>query len=389
MSYELKARKNVPVKMWVPPHEVESSALDQLKNVADLPQTFMHVAAMPDVHTGKGATVGSVIAMKDAVCPAAVGVDIGCGMEAIATNFEDNFRIKDLENIRDGILERVPVGFNAHSSVHKDVKNNSLWEEFDNLNSGVHQYKNLAMQQLGTLGGGNHFIEVSTDKDNRVWIVLHSGSRRIGKEIADVYIREAMNQPHNKEGLPDKALSTLLAGTEVYDRYMNDLIWAQRYAAENRKRMLQLITRYLESLYPSLELDMHVSCHHNFAQIEQHFGEEVVVTRKGAIRAREGEWGIIPGAMGATSHIVKGKGCKEAFESAPHGAGRRMSRSKAKKKYNLADLNETMSGIVCNASKNTVDEIMFSYKNIYTVMSNAEPLVESVYQLDQILNIKG
>lgn len=391
MLSELKPRRNKPVKMWIPAHEVESMALDQLKNVADLPHIFHHVAAMPDVHAGMGATIGTVIAMKDAVIPAAVGVDIGCGMEALSTNLDYNkLTEKKLRKIRDRILEAVPVGFNSHDSVSEEVKKLfDLWREFDGLHPSVHEHKDRAMHQLGTLGGGNHFIELAVDEDFKVWVMLHSGSRYIGNAIAKVHIDIAKREPHNMSGLPDKALAWLHRDTQEYAQYMNDLAWAQRYARLNRVGMVGLIREAVESVFPSFQYRDWYGCHHNFAQIEEHFGEEVVVIRKGAISAREGQMGIIPGAMGAKSFIVRGKGCQMAFNSAPHGAGRKMSRSKAKKKYDFTELQKTMSGIVCNASKSTVDEIRHAYKNIDKVIGYAEELVEPIHELEQIMNIKG
>lgn len=389
MISELQARKNAPVKLWIDVNKVESSALDQLRNVADLPNVFMHVAAMPDVHTGMGATVGSVIAMNDAVIPAAVGVDIGCGMDAIQTNLEAHkLRASKLERIRDGILERIPVGFNSHNSLHKNVKMHNLWTELKDLGVQDEELHERAKHQLGTLGGGNHFIELEEDQFGNVWIMLHSGSRNIGLQIANHHIRVAKQLEHNKN-LPDKALSYLLKGTPEFDAYMHDLKWAQRYAYANRTRMMELLIGYLLHEFPGMEGDLTIGCHHNFAQEEEHFNEEVVVIRKGAIQARKDQWGIIPGAMGSKSYIVQGKGNLDSFESAPHGAGRKMSRSKAKAKYRFQDLQETMSGIVCNASKSTVDEIKHSYKRIEDVMTNAQDLVEPRYELTQLLNIKG
>jgi tRNA-splicing ligase RtcB len=386
---ELKG-KNVNARMWIQPHEVESSALDQIRNVCALPDV-VGVAIMPDVHTGMGATIGSVIVTKDTISPALTGVDIGCGMEAVRTSLEGR-RLKErvIKRIHDEIRERIPVGFTMHNSVSKKVKTLELWESFDSLARPVHEHKSRAEHQLGTLGGGNHFIELSVDKDDRVWVMLHSGSRHIGLQIANTHIAIAKNLEHNKTGLPDKALAYFIKGTPEFANYIRDLQWAQEYARLNRNRMLDLVLGYLEHKYPSLETSDHISCHHNYVEHVTDWGEDYgYVTRKGAISARKDQMGIIPGAMGAKSYIVRGLGCMEAYHSAPHGAGRKMSRSKAKKKYRLQDLKETMKGIVCEVDKHTVDEIQYSYKKIDKVMEYSTELVTPVYELNQIMNIKG
>jgi tRNA-splicing ligase RtcB len=388
----LKARQNVPVKLWIPANEAESDALDQLKNVADLPYTFKHVAGMPDIHTGKGATVGSVVAMKGAICPCIVGVDIGCGMDAMKTTLErGQLSTRKLIEIRDAILERIPVGFNEHKSVHRDIKMlTSLWKSFEEIEaSELKALQGKAMSQLGSLGGGNHFIELSYDENDSVWIVLHSGSRNIGKCIADYHTKVAMAQQHNQTNLPDKALSSLLEGTKEFDSYFHDMIWAQEYAYRNRTRMLDLIIGYLEHIFKPDLVTEHIACHHNFTQKETHFDEQVYVTRKGAIEAKVGQKGIIPGSMGNKSYIVEGLGNPEAFCSAPHGAGRKMSRGKAKAKYTFDDLKASMEGIVNNATKSTVDEIGNAYKSISKVMEYASDLVVQRHELVQLLNIKG
>jgi tRNA-splicing ligase RtcB len=381
--------KNVDAKLWVQPHEVESSALDQVRNVCSLPDV-VGVSIMPDVHTGVGATIGSVIATRNTISPALTGVDIGCGMEALRTSLEGR-RLKErvLKSIHDDIRDRIPVGFNEHRSLNKKVRDLELWSEFNDLTTDVKDLLSKAQAQLGSLGGGNHFIELSVDENDRVWIMLHSGSRHIGLQIAQAHIRAAKSLEHNQTGLPDKALAYFIKGTKEYDQYMHDLDWAQRYAAANRKRMLDLITGLLEHKYPSIEFKDHISCHHNYATPEMHGGEWLNITRKGAINAEAKKPGIIPGAMGAKSYIVEGKGEADSFNSAPHGAGRKMSRSKAKKKYRLQDLEETMKGIVCKLDKHTVDEIQYSYKKIDKVMENSCDLVNTLHVLEQIMNIKG
>jgi tRNA-splicing ligase RtcB (3'-phosphate/5'-hydroxy nucleic acid ligase) len=390
MIDELKARKNVPVKLWVPINEVESAALDQLKNVADLPQTFKHVAAMPDVHLGVGATVGTVIAMDGAIAPSAIGVDIGCGMDAIKTKIpRDQLTTEKLTEIRDAILERVPVGFNEHKSVHNTVKGYyELWADFEEIHKDLLEKKDKALTQMGTLGGGNHFIEVSYDQHNNVWIMLHSGSRNVGKCIAEYHIHVAKGLDHNRI-ISDRNLSTFLVGTPEFEQYFHDMEWAQRYAFLNRTRMVELIIGYLTHTFGNEIAEDVISCHHNFARKETHFDKEVIVTRKGAIRAEKGMVGIIPGAMGSKSYIVEGLGNTDSFNSAPHGAGRRMSRGAAKKKFTWDDLQKSMEGIVCNATPATIDEISGSYKPIGKVMGYAGDLVLPKYELTQLMNIKG
>jgi len=391
MIGELKARKNVPVKLWIPAHEVESSALDQLKNVADLPNVFSHVAAMPDVHAGAGATIGTVFAMEGAIIPAAVGVDIGCGMEAVRTNLQiKKLRTKRLEEIRDTILEKVPVGVGMnHKELRRDLRHDPVWDGFENLHKEVQGLLSMAQSQLGTLGGGNHFIELSIGSDGAVWVMLHTGSRGIGNKIAIQHIRAAKSLEHNQTGLPDKALSSFLEGTPEFNSYVHDLGWAQRYAARNRSYMLELVLDAISDVFSSLQHEEPISCHHNFAQQETHYGKDVWIIRKGAIEAREDQWGIVPGAMGAKSYIVQGKGDPDSFNSAPHGAGRKMSRSQAKKRFGYDDLKKSMGTIVNNATRSTVDEIMHSYKDIDTVIEYASDLVTPVHELEQLLNIKG
>jgi len=390
MLDELKARKNVPVKLWIPINEVESEALDQLKNVADIPQTFKHVAAMPDVHAGVGATVGTVIAMDGAICPAAIGVDIGCGMDAIQTKLtKEQLTVEKLTEIRDGFLDRIPVGFNEHKSIHNHVKSyTDLWADFEDIDPELLNKKDKALTQMGSLGGGNHFIEISKDQHDNIWIMLHSGSRNVGKCIAEYHIHVAKGLEHNKI-ISDRNLSTFLEGTKEFDQYFHDMEWAQSYAYHNRIRMTQLIVDYLTKMFGSEVARDVYGCHHNFARRETHFGKEVIVTRKGAIRAEKGVPGIIPGAMGSKSYIVEGLGNPDSFNSAPHGAGRKMSRSKAKKTFTFADLQKSMEGIVCNATPGTIDEINGSYKSIGKVMGYASDLVLPKFELTQLMNIKG
>lgn len=391
MYEELAASKNVPIKAWLPVKEIEASALIQLKNVADLPWAYSHIAVMPDVHAGVGATIGTVIAMDGAVAPSAVGVDIGCGMSAFETKIDKEQITQELlTSIKDEILYRIPIGFNSHKEISINVKNEeSLWKGMQKLPKELIEENRIA-SQVGTLGGGNHFIELSYDEAGKVWIMLHSGSRHIGLQIANYFTKIAKEQPHN-QNLPDKNLAVLLEGTLEFQQYMACAMWAQYYAQVNRRHMLFTMFDILfAKFYHSIpEIYSILDCHHNFAAFDTYNDKEVVITRKGAIRAEKDELGIIPGSMGTKSYIVKGLGNKEAFSSAPHGAGRRMSRSAAKKTYNVSDLENTMSGIVNNTSKDTVDEISYAYKPIDTVMRYASSLVKAEHELTQLLNIKG
>jgi tRNA-splicing ligase RtcB len=397
MLSEMKT-KNVPVKLWTKIEEVESQALDQLKNIASLPWVAHHVAVMPDVHVGKGATVGSVVAMRGAVAPAAVGVDIGCGMAAIKTTMNARQLPDDLKRVRLAIEERIPVGFSSHDRLRlaeiekgdlqlgNEIR--ALFGKFDALDQGVKDLEKKAGQQLGTLGGGNHFIELCLDSEDGVWLMLHSGSRNIGKTLAEIHMFRARKLEHN-QALKDRDLAVFLAGTREMDDYRRDLYWAQEYARLNRAVMLHLYKDVLRELFPKIGFGQAVFCHHNYVAEETHFGEELVVTRKGAIRAGAGEMGIIPGSMGTKSYIVRGRGNADAFESASHGAGRRMSRGKAKQKFTLEDLREQTKGVECRKDSGVIDEIPKAYKDIDKVMANQADLVEVVHTLKQVLCVKG
>jgi tRNA-splicing ligase RtcB len=383
----------VPVKLWAPLAEVESQALTQLRNIASLPWVVHHVAAMADVHLGIGATVGSVIAMKDAVCPAAVGVDIGCGMMAIETNLDPN-DLGKLSELRSELEATVPVGFAAHETLTKthnmltDIAVEALFNKFKFLVPVVGDVESRARHQIGTLGGGNHFIEVCLDTDNHVWVMLHSGSRNIGKTLAEYHMGVAKKLNHNA-CLEDKALSVFLANTPEMIAYRHDLYWAQDYAALNRRVMARLIFNVLETRYPSIKKVRSVQCHHNYVSQEVHFGENVYVTRKGAISAQEGELGIIPGSMGTKSYIVEGRGNPESFNSASHGAGRRMSRGEAKRKFTVEDLAAQTAGVECRKDAGVLDEIPGCYKDIDRVMENQKDLVFVIAELKQLLCVKG
>ena len=393
---ELKGN-GVPIKLWTDYNDVESEALTQLKNISSLPWVFKHVAVMPDVHYGKGATVGSVIAMKNAVSPAAVGVDIGCGMMATKTNLKADDLPESLRDLRNQIERDIPVGFNSHSEevfskLFKHGKNMSLVanliSDFYFIDDRVQNLYGKAICQIGTLGGGNHFIELCLDTEGFVWMMLHSGSRNIGKELATIHIGIAKGLIHN-ENLPDKDLAVFLSKTKEMNNYRRDLFWAQRYAYLNRITMMELYKNAMKKFFPNMETDLEVICHHNYVSEETHFGEDVVVTRKGAISAKEGEYGIIPGSMGAKSFIVKGKGNVDSFHSASHGAGRKMSRSKAKKHFSLDDLKSQTMGVECRKDEGVLDEIPGAYKDIEQVMAYQSDLVEIVAELKQIMCIKG
>jgi tRNA-splicing ligase RtcB len=392
--------RNVPIKLWAPLPEVEGSALEQLKRTASLPWVFHHVAAMPDVHFGKGATVGSVVAMKGAVAPAAVGVDIGCGMGAIRTSLRPSDLPGSLDRLRGAIEAAIPVGFNAHDEpAFKDGMPEAiardglkLFSEFRDLTPKVRDRLNTARRQVGTLGGGNHFIEVCLGNDDRVWLMLHSGSRNIGKELADVHISTAKQLAHNAD-LPDRDLAVFLSGTPEMAAYRHDLFWAQRYAFLNRRVMFELLcdvfNRFMERHGRAVATEAPILCHHNYVAEETHFGEAVIVTRKGAIRAAAGELGIIPGSMGTHSYIVRGLGNPESFQSASHGAGRRMSRGAAKRAYTVKDLAAQTAGVCCRKDAGVLDEIPAAYKPIDQVMKNQADLVEIVAELKQVLCVKG
>jgi tRNA-splicing ligase RtcB len=382
----------VDIRLWARPEEVEEQAMRQLRNISALPWAVKHVAVMPDVHYGMGATVGSVIALRDAVSPAAVGVDIGCGMTAVRTSLSANDLPDNLHALRSRIEAAVPVGFQQHREPafgERDASDwQAFWQGFDDLTPAVHARAEKALRQLGTLGGGNHFLEVCLDTDQRVWVMLHSGSRNIGNELARHHIAVARGLAHNAE-LPDPDLAVFLAGTPQMAAYRHDLYWAQDYARRNRSVMLRLVCDVLRGEFEQVVFDAPISCHHNYVAEETHFGEDVLVTRKGAIRAGRGELGIIPGSMGTGSYIVRGLGNPDSFESASHGAGRRMSRTKARKMFNARDLAEQTAGVECRKDAGVVDEIPAAYKDIDDVIASQSDLVEIVAKLKQVLCVKG
>lgn len=385
----LEAR--VPVKIWT--GDADAASVAQLKNIAALPFVFHHVAAMADVHLGIGATVGSVLATKGAVIPAAVGVDIGCGMAAVRLALRSAALEGRLPALRQAIERTVPVGFERHREVAPSARAWPGWASFKDVHPKAQGLLRRAMEQLGTLGGGNHFIEICLDTEGKVWVMLHSGSRRLGKSLADIHIHEAKGIARRMMArLPDPDLAYFSEGTPEYEAYLRDLHFAQDYARENRRAMLSRILAQVSALLNEgrpLVPEMEINCHHNYAVKERHFGEEVLVTRKGAVRAGPGDLGIIPGSMGTRSYIVRGKGNPESFDSCSHGAGRRMSRHEAKRRFSVADLREQTRGVECRKDAGVLDEIPSAYKPIDEVMANQSDLVEVVASLKQALCVKG
>ncbi|MFC7340007.1 RtcB family protein [Saccharopolyspora griseoalba] len=387
----------VPIRMWADPGSIEADAMGQLRNAANLP--WIHgVAVMPDVHYGKGATVGSVLAMREAVSPAAVGVDIGCGMSAVRTSLTAADLPEDLGRLRRRIEAAVPVGFAMHRNPVDPERVpgtggwDAFWARFSELHPGVQPLRERAQHQLGSLGGGNHFIEVCLERggpdEGRVWLMLHSGSRGIGNELAKRHIDLARGLPHNAD-LPDPDLAVFVAGTPEMVAYRRDLFWAQEYAARNRATMVALVRSAVAEELPQASFEEPISCHHNYVAEETHDGRELLVTRKGAIRAGAGELGIIPGSMGTGSYIVRGVGNPASFESASHGAGRRMSRRRAKKTFTARDLAAQTAGVECRKDAAVVDEIPSAYKDVDEVVRAQSDLVEVVAHLKQVVCVKG
>ncbi|MGW1173176.1 RtcB family protein [Kitasatospora sp. NPDC002543] len=397
MTYTEVPGVRVPIRMWTDPATVEGQALQQLRNISSLP--WLHgLAVMPDVHLGKGATVGSVIAMKDAVCPAAVGVDIGCGMSAVKTSLTAEDLPDDLSGLRREIERAIPVGRGLHTDpvdptgLHgfRAAGWDDFWQRFDGIAEDVKWRRERAMQQMATLGGGNHFIELCIDTTGAVWLMLHSGSRNIGKELAEHHMGIARSLPHN-QGLIDQDLAVFLAKTPEMAAYRQDLFWAQEYAKNNRAVMMALFQGVVRREFTKAEVtfDEVISCHHNYVAEERYDGVDVLVTRKGAIRAGSGDLGIIPGSMGTGSYIVRGLGNAASFNSASHGAGRKMSRNAAKKRFTTQDLVEQTKGVECRKDGGVVDEIPGAYKNIEKVIEQQKDLVEVVAHLKQVVCVKG
>lgn len=391
--------------MWAHEHEVEPAALNQLRNIAALP--WVHgVRVMPDVHLGKGATVGSVIAMRGAVSPNAVGVDIGCGMSAVRTSLRLEDLPDDLHSMRLAIEQRIPIGFDSHDepvdlrrlrpisgNAHSDrllAGADAFWERFATLTPAVRDLETRARRQLGSLGGGNHFLEVCSDDDGQVWLQLHSGSRNIGKSLAEYHVGIAKGLEHN-QGIVDRDLAVLLAGTPQMDAYLADLWWAQEYAARSRAVMLALFVDAVRSAFSGRDIgfDESVHCHHNYVAVEHIDDADLIVTRKGAIRAGSGDLGLIPGSMGTGSYVVRGRGNPTSYWSASHGAGRRMSRGEAKRRFTLEDLAVQTAGVECRKDGGVLDEIPGAYKNLDDVIAAQADLVEIVAHLHTLVCVKG
>ena len=396
-NYTFIATEGAPIKAWTKGVPVEPEAEQQLKNVAALPFIYKHVAVMPDVHYGIGATVGSVIPTKGAIVPAAVGVDIGCGMCAAMTDLVAADLPDSLAGVRSAIERAVPVGQASHKEVPAPAE--KAW--YRRLKAGYETIeakhpgftaKASAAYQIGTLGGGNHFIEVCLDEADRVWVMLHSGSRNVGNRIGSYFITKAKEEMERLFiRLPDKNLAYLAEGSTLFDDYVEAVGWAQDYARINRDVMLAAT---IDAVAAELGRTfghgtVAVNCHHNYVAKEEHFGDKVWVTRKGAVRAGAGELGIIPGSMGAKSYIVRGRGNPDSFHTCSHGAGRAMSRTEAKRRFTLDDHALATAGVECRKDGGVIDETPGAYKDIDAVMAAQSDLVEVVHTLKQVLCVKG
>ena len=403
-SYEVLGGENgVPVKAWTRGVQVEESARQQLLNVATLPFIYRWIAAMPDVHWGMGATVGSVIPTKQAIIPAAVGVDIGCGMMAVRTTLDAAHLPDDLKPVRSAIERAVPHGRTDNGGRNDrgawkqpPAAQLDVWTQLaPRYHAIVQKHPRLGrgndLNHLGTLGTGNHFIEMCLDEEQHVWFMLHSGSRGVGNRIGSYFIelaKQDMRKAHID--LPDANLAYLKHGTKHFDDYVEAVQWAQDYAMANRQLMMDSVLAAVRRVLPPFQATSEVvNCHHNYVAIEQHYGEEVFVTRKGAVRAGAGDFGIIPGSMGAKSFIVRGKGNPESFHSCSHGAGRSMSRTEAKKRFTVEDHIKATHGVECRKDRDVIDETPAAYKPIEAVMSAQSDLVDVVHTLRQVVCVKG
>jgi len=394
--------EGLPIKLWNKGVHVEEQALDQMRRTAALPFIHKHVAGMPDVHWGMGATVGSVIPTKGAVIPAAVGVDIGCGMNAVRLSLTAEDLPETLRPVRERIEEMVPVGFAEHTKSEPITDNKHAMRSIESRYRGILErhpallkmgkaMDQKTLRQIGTLGGGNHFIEICLDEMGRVWIMLHSGSRGTGNAIGRYFIEKAKEDMRRWFiNLPDQDLAYLPEGTKNFDDYVEAVGWAQEYARLNRQRMMELVVSALRPELPPFEITNEaINCHHNYIEKENHFGSNVYVTRKGAVRAREGDLGIIPGSMGARSYIVRGKGNPDSFHSCSHGAGRMMSRKEARKRFNVKDHCKATKGVECKKDDSVLDETPGAYKDIDSVMAAQTDLVDVVHTLKQVVCVKG
>ncbi|MBP9787625.1 MAG: RtcB family protein [Acinetobacter sp.] len=391
------AQYGVPVKIFT--NDIDRESIEQLKKMAQLQFVYSHIAVMPDVHVGKGTTVGSVIPTKHAIIPAAVGVDIGCGMNAIRLNLKASQLPDNLAPLRHAIERKVPVGFELHKQIKAKASSiiplekrlQPIIKKHSGLVRMLRKFDATWQKQLGTLGGGNHFIELCLDENQDVWVMLHSGSRGLGNVIGTYFIELAKKEAQHRFGhVPDKDLSYFAEGSNSFNDYVEAVEWAQEYAFENRREMMRLILEAIRPLLPPFQLTKEaINCHHNYVSQETHFGEHLLITRKGAIRVGQDELGIIPGSMGARSYIVKGKANPDSFCSCSHGAGRKMSRSKAKLLFGQEDLIQQTQGIECRKDSGVIDEIPSAYKDIDQVMANQSDLIEILHTLKQVLCIKG
>ena len=389
--------QRVPVRIWT--DDVDDKSRAQLANIAAMPFVHHHVAAMPDVHLGIGATIGSVIATHKAIIPAAVGVDIGCGMVAARLSLSANeLDEKSLKKVFEQISRDVPVGRAQHSDERVLVAVarpfepglKALTARHPQLLKAFGKFSKWA-NQMGTLGGGNHFIELCLDEAGQAWVMLHSGSRGIGNAIADYFIQLARKDIERQTiHLPDRDLAYFQEGSTHFADYVEAVHWAQAYAMANRQAMLDLVLQGLARHLPPFSVTTEVvNCHHNYVAREHHYGADVWVTRKGAIRAQAGDLGIVPGSMGARSYIVRGKGNPDSFCSSAHGAGRRMSRTEANRRFSAADLARQTEGVICRKDQGVVDEIPGAYKDIDTVMANQQDMTEILHTLKQVVCVKG
>ncbi|MFQ6575003.1 RtcB family protein [Pseudomonas sp. UM16] len=391
-----------PIKLWTQGVPVEDEARQQLMNTAKLPFIFKHLAVMPDVHLGKGSTIGSVIPTLGAIIPAAVGVDIGCGMIAARTSLLARDLPDNLHRLRSAIEKAVPHGktFGRHDQGAWDkvpAQADHAWTDLAaRFTSITRKYPQLEKtnnrQHLGTLGGGNHFIEVCLDEADRVWFMLHSGSRGVGNAIGNLFIELAQaDMRQHIANLPDKDLAYFEEGSRHFADYVEAVEWAQDFARQNRTLMMQaVIAAARQVLGRPFDANLEaVNCHHNYVQRERHFGQEILVTRKGAVSAQKGQLGIIPGSMGAKSFIVRGLGNEDSFCSCSHGAGRTMSRTRAKKQFTLEDQRRATAHVECRKDKDVIDEIPMAYKDIDAVMQAQRELVEVVHTLRQVVCVKG
>ncbi len=405
INYEVFSGNKSPIKAWIRGVPLEDGARKQLENIASLPFIHKWLAVMPDVHLGMGATIGSVVPTIDAIIPAAVGVDIGCGMMAVQTSLTADDLPDNLRALRHAIEAAVPHGRTANGKGRDKgawgkipKAQEQAWQslapvftEISDKHPKIAKSNNLV--HLGTLGTGNHFIEICLDEVDRVWIMLHSGSRGVGNRIGSYFIAKAKEEMCRFHiNLPDKDLSYLPEGSRYFDDYVQAVEWAQAFAMTNRELMMAAVIHALHglSVLPGFESDlMAVNCHHNYVAREHHYGKDVFVTRKGAVRARQGDLGIIPGSMGTRSYIVSGKGNEESFHSCSHGAGRVMSRTAAKKRFTVDDHIEATRGVECRKDASVVDETPMAYKNIDDVMEAQRDLVEIVHTLKQVVCVKG